>query len=65
MTRKFDSKSERGTLDLPTALPANSAATLTIAFSGELTDGMVGYYKSTYEDNDEKKAYSLTQFEVC
>ncbi|KAG8217461.1 hypothetical protein J3R82DRAFT_5606 [Butyriboletus roseoflavus] len=63
MSRTFDSETERGTLDFPTALPANSTATLTVAFSGELTGTMMGYYKSTYEDDGEKKVYSLTQFE--
>ncbi|KAF8448022.1 leucyl aminopeptidase [Boletus edulis BED1] len=59
----FDSKAEQGTLDFPEALPANSTATLSIAFSGKLTGAMMGYYKSTYEDDGEKKVYSLTQFE--
>jgi len=60
----FDSEAERGTLNFPTALLANSTATLTIAFTGKLTDAMMGYYKSTYEDGGEKKVYSLTQFAV-
>ena len=64
-SRSFDSTAERGTLDFPTALPVNSTATLSIAFSGRLTGAMMGYYKSTYGDDGEKKVYSLTQFEVC
>lgn len=64
-SRSFDSKAERGTLDFHTALPANSTATLNIAFSGKLTGSMMGYYKSTYEDDGEKKLYTLTQFEAC
>jgi aminopeptidase 2 len=64
ISRSLDSEAERGTLDFPTTLPANSTATLTIAFSGKLTGAMMGYYKSTYEGDGEKKVYSLTQFEV-
>lgn len=63
--RSFDSEAERGTLDLPTTLPANSTATLTIGFSGKLTNAMMGYYKSTHEDGGKKMVYTLTQFEVC
>ncbi|KAI9464657.1 leucyl aminopeptidase [Boletus coccyginus] len=62
ISRSFDSEAERGTLNFPTALLANSTATLTIAFAGKLTDAMMGYYKSTYEDGSEKKVYSLMQF---
>jgi len=65
VSRSLDPETERGTLDFPTALPANSTATLTIAFSGKLTGAMMGYYKSTYENDGAKKVYSLTQFEVC
>lgn len=65
ISKTFDSETEQGTLVFPTVLPANSTATLTIAFSGELTGAMMGYYKSTYEGDGEKKVYSLTQFEVC
>lgn len=63
-SRSFDSKAERGTVEFATALPSNSSATLSIAFSGKLTGAMMGYYKSTYEVDGEKKVYSLTQFEV-
>ncbi|KAF9227990.1 leucyl aminopeptidase [Gyrodon lividus] len=61
--RSFDSEAERGTLAFPIALPADSKATLSIAFSGKLTGAMMGYYKSTYEQDGVKKVHSLTQFE--
>ncbi|KAF9246581.1 hypothetical protein BU15DRAFT_39568 [Melanogaster broomeanus] len=62
-SRSFDSEAERGTLNFLTALPADSKATLSITFSGKLTGSMMGYYKSTYEQDGAKKVHSLTQFE--
>ncbi|KIK95297.1 hypothetical protein PAXRUDRAFT_140992 [Paxillus rubicundulus Ve08.2h10] len=62
-SRSFDSEAERGTISFHTALPADSKATLSIAFSGKLTGAMMGYYKSTYEQDGVTKVHSLTQFE--
>ncbi|KAF8841202.1 hypothetical protein BDN67DRAFT_902084 [Paxillus ammoniavirescens] len=62
-SRSFDSDAERGTFSFHTALPAGSGATLSIAFSGKLTGAMMGYYKSTYEQDGATKVHSLTQFE--
>lgn len=64
-SRSYDSEQERTTLHFATPLPANSKATLKIAFDGALTGNMMGYYRSSYEADGKKKYYSLTQFEVC
>jgi hypothetical protein len=60
----LDIVSERITYQFPNALPGGSKAELKIGFSGELTGSMMGYYKSSWEDEGKKKHYALTQFEV-
>lgn len=59
----LDDKAERCVLSFSTPVPAGSKATLSIAFSGELTGAMMGYYKSSFEHDGTKKYYTLTQFE--
>ncbi|KAF6764898.1 leucyl aminopeptidase [Ephemerocybe angulata] len=59
----FDTVQERATFNLSTALPAGSKGEIKIAFSGELTGSMVGYYKSSWEDEGKTRNYALTQFE--
>jgi aminopeptidase 2 len=60
----FDKTQERVTFQLSRNLPAGSKAELKIAFSGEITGAMMGYYKSSYDVDDKTKYYALTQFEV-
>lgn len=62
--QSFDKDQERLTLQLATSLPAGSNAKLKIAFGGELTNSMAGYYKSSWEHEGKTKYYALTQFEV-
>ncbi|KAI0319059.1 peptidase family M1-domain-containing protein [Amylostereum chailletii] len=59
VTTTFDAGNQRITYHLADTLPAGTTATLEIAFSGLITDNMVGYYKSTWP----KGIYALTQFE--
>ncbi|KAL0580690.1 Aminopeptidase 2 mitochondrial [Marasmius crinis-equi] len=59
----FDDKEKRVAFQFPTQLTAGSKAQLQVAFSGELGDNMVGYYRSSYEVDGKKKYYALTQFE--
>ncbi|KAL1704750.1 hypothetical protein EV121DRAFT_205123 [Schizophyllum commune] len=60
----FDAENERLSLTFPTSLAANSPAVLTIRFHALLTDSLMGYYYSTWEDDDEDSHnYALTQFE--
>ncbi|KAJ3574305.1 hypothetical protein NP233_g1859 [Leucocoprinus birnbaumii] len=59
----FDKESERVSYELGITLPAGSKASLKVAFKGELTGSMMGYYKSTYEEDGKTKYYALTQFE--
>ncbi|KAG1832677.1 hypothetical protein EV424DRAFT_1627020 [Suillus variegatus] len=59
----FDDKAERCILSFSTPVPAGSKATLSVGFSGELTGAMMGYYKSSFEQDGTKKYYTLTQFE--
>ncbi|KAJ3551896.1 hypothetical protein NM688_g4446 [Phlebia brevispora] len=59
----LNEKSERCTISLPTTLSAGSQAQLKIDFDGELTSGMMGYYRSAWEHEGKTKYYTLTQFE--
>ncbi|OBZ75470.1 Aminopeptidase 1 [Grifola frondosa] len=62
-SRAFDSGLERGSFTFATSLPAKSKAQLKIAFDGDLTSNMLGYYRSSGGNEDKTKYYSLTQFE--
>lgn len=64
IARLFDAKSERGTFHFSVPLPSASKAIFSINFSGKLTNSMMGYYKSSFQNNDVASTYSLTQFEV-
>ncbi|KAL1759217.1 hypothetical protein FB107DRAFT_287881 [Schizophyllum commune] len=67
----FEAQNERLCLIFSTSLAANSTAVLTIRFHAPLTDSLMGYYYSTWEDEDQagshpasaEKHYALTQFE--
>lgn len=59
----IDKTSERVAYNIGATLPAGSKASLKIAFKGELTGSMMGYYRSTYEKDGKTKYYALTQFE--
>lgn len=59
-----DKTQERTTFQLSRNLPAGSKAELQIAFRGEITGSLMGYYKSSYEVDGKTKHYALTQFEV-
>jgi aminopeptidase 2 len=60
----FDTTAQRAAFSLPTALPAGSKAQFKIGFHGKLTGNMMGYYKSTWEQDGKTKVYALTQFEA-
>jgi aminopeptidase 2 len=59
----FDKTQERTTYQLSNKLPAGSKAELKIAFTGKLTGNMMGYYRSSWEQDGKTKYYALTQFE--
>ena len=59
----FDEKLERCMLGLPQTTPAGVHLRLEIAFEGELTDDLMGYYKSL-NGQDGQDVCALTQFEV-
>ncbi|KAF7777794.1 hypothetical protein Agabi119p4_3866 [Agaricus bisporus var. burnettii] len=59
----LDTASERVAYSVNDTLPAGSKAFLKVSFKGELTGSMMGYYKSTYEEDGKPKYYALTQFE--
>jgi aminopeptidase 2 len=59
-----DDKQERRTLRVSPPPQAGSKAQLHISFQGKLTDSMVGYYRSSYQEDGKDKYYALTQFEV-
>lgn len=60
----FDVDKERASFIPRKPLPAGSKAQLTIPFAAKLTNTMMGYYHSSWEKNDQKEYYTLTQFEV-
>ncbi|KAF5369559.1 hypothetical protein D9758_002824 [Tetrapyrgos nigripes] len=57
-------KDKRVTFTFPATFEAGSKLELGIRFAGELKDGVIGYFKSSYEKDGQKKYYSLTQFTV-
>ena len=59
----FDEKLERCSLGFPQTISAGAHIQLKVAFEGELTDDLMGYYKSLGNENGED-VYALTQFEV-
>ncbi|PPQ98196.1 hypothetical protein CVT26_003242 [Gymnopilus dilepis] len=59
----FDQAQQRTTYSLPQTLPAGSKAQLKLNFSGALSGSMMGYYKSSWQDEGKTKYYALTQFE--
>ncbi|KAJ7172678.1 leucyl aminopeptidase [Mycena filopes] len=61
--QSVDKDQQRVTFTFPTALPTGSKAQLKVAFNGLLRDTMTGYYISTWEQDGQKKNYTLTQFE--
>jgi aminopeptidase 2 len=63
-SRVFDKEQERAILHFATPFPAGSKVQLRIAFDGVLTGSMKGYYKSTYEEDNETRIYAMTQFQV-
>ncbi|KDR73433.1 hypothetical protein GALMADRAFT_72186 [Galerina marginata CBS 339.88] len=62
-TSVFDKAQERTTFQLVDKIPAGSKAEIRIAFAGELTGSMMGYYKASWKHEGKTKHYSLTQFE--
>ncbi|KAL0066570.1 Aminopeptidase 2 mitochondrial [Marasmius tenuissimus] len=59
----FDDQEKRVTFQFPTEFKAGTKAQIQVGFSGELGDSMVGYYRSSWEQDGQKKYYALTQFE--
>jgi aminopeptidase 2 len=60
----LDPTLERATFELKTTLPAGSKAQVKIPFKGEITGSMMGYYRSSWDDNGKRRPYALTRFEV-
>lgn len=60
----LDQTSERVALNLNTTLPVGSRVLLKLAFKGQLTGSMMGYYKAAYEKDGKTRFYALTQFQV-
>ncbi|OJT04088.1 Aminopeptidase 2, mitochondrial [Trametes pubescens] len=60
--RELDTENERVLYSLAKPLSAGASARLSVAFKGELTGDMLGYYRSTGGKDGELR-YTLTQFE--
>jgi aminopeptidase 2 len=63
-SRSFESEQERCIMHFATPFPAGAKIQLRVAFEGELTGSMMGYYKSKHEHEGKTAYYALTQFEV-
>lgn len=61
--RELDTENERVVYSLAKPLSKGASARLSVAFKGELTGDMLGYYRSTGGKDGELR-YTLTQFEV-
>ncbi|KAK1218706.1 Aminopeptidase 2 mitochondrial [Marasmius sp. AFHP31] len=59
----FDDQEKRVAFQFPIEFKAGTKAQIQVGFSGELGDSMVGYYRSSWEQDGQKKYYALTQFE--
>jgi aminopeptidase 2 len=64
LTPVLDVSLERVMFKLKRTLPAGSKAQVRIPFKGKLTDSLVGYYRSSWDDNGKRRSYALTKFEV-
>ncbi len=63
-TAELDTTYERATISFSPALPLGPA-TLEIKYRGELTDKLVGFYRSSYKDDDGVTQWiATTQFEA-
>jgi aminopeptidase 2 len=60
----LDTTLERVIFELKATLPAGSKAQVRIPFNGKLTGSMIGYYRSSWDDNGKRRSYALTKFEV-
>ncbi|TFY57887.1 hypothetical protein EVJ58_g6753 [Rhodofomes roseus] len=56
----FDKTMERCTLEFAESIPAGAKVQLKVAYEGQLTDSLMGYYKSL---SSEGEVYALTNFE--
>ncbi|KZO98205.1 peptidase M1, membrane alanine aminopeptidase, partial [Calocera viscosa TUFC12733] len=58
-----DAEGEKATVTFTETLRAGTKAKLGLAFKGELTGSLMGYYKTTWAHEGRKGNYTLTQFE--
>ncbi|GJE97966.1 Peptidase M1 aminopeptidase N catalytic domain-containing protein [Phanerochaete sordida] len=59
----FNEADERATMHLPTVLPAGATAELRLEFESELTDSLIGYYRSSWECEGKTAYHALTHLE--
>ncbi|KYN14240.1 Aminopeptidase N [Trachymyrmex cornetzi] len=61
----YDDITEKFTITLPRLLLVNTTMTINFAYSGILSDNMIGFYKSSYfDENGELRWLAATQFEA-
>ncbi|KIK68750.1 hypothetical protein GYMLUDRAFT_54320 [Collybiopsis luxurians FD-317 M1] len=63
VSQSIDAINQRATFVFPTTFAAGSRLQLFIAFQGQLSGNLIGYYEGTWEHEGEKKLYTVTQFE--
>jgi puromycin-sensitive aminopeptidase len=61
---RLDVERQRLIVDLHAELPAATTATLRCEFRGQLSDDLVGFYRSTYTEDDGPRTIACTQFEA-
>ncbi|KIJ31991.1 hypothetical protein M422DRAFT_783647 [Sphaerobolus stellatus SS14] len=59
----MDQAMERVTVTLPSLLRVDDEPQLHVWYCGELTNATMGYFYSSYKDNDVEKHYTVTQFQ--
>ncbi|KIK68757.1 hypothetical protein GYMLUDRAFT_54326 [Collybiopsis luxurians FD-317 M1] len=63
VSQSIDAINQRAMFVFPTTFTAGSRLRLFIAFQGQLSGNLIGYYEGTWEHEGEKKLYTVTQFE--
>ena len=62
----YNQEKEQITINFPQEIPASSKVVLSIEFTGEINDKLVGFYRSSFDDptrNNEKRHLAVTHFE--
>ncbi|DAZ94850.1 TPA: hypothetical protein N0F65_012539 [Lagenidium giganteum] len=62
---RFQHKDQAVTFVFPEEIPAGVHASISLELHGFLNDELRGFYRSEYEQDQEKRVMAVTQFEAC